>query len=62
MKNYDSSLIEVWEWKEAVFNDIQGLSNKELIEKITTDAEKLLKENNINLELISDKDKIQEVA
>lgn len=62
MKKYDNSLIEVWKWKEAVFNDIQSLSNKELIDKITTDAEKLLKENNIKLELISDKDKIQEVA
>ncbi|MDI6803683.1 MAG: hypothetical protein QME58_07535 [Bacteroidota bacterium] len=62
MKKYDNSLIEVWKWKEAVFYDIQGLSEKELIEKITTDAEKLLKENNIKLELISNKDKIQEVA
>ncbi len=62
MKTYDRSLIEVWEWKEAVFKDIQGLSNEELINKITADAEKLLKENNIKLELISGKDKIQEVA
>jgi hypothetical protein len=62
MKKYDNSLVEVWKWKEAVFFDTQGLSEKELVEKISINAEKLLKENNINLELISDKDKIQEVA
>lgn len=62
MKKYDISLVEVWKWKEAVFFETQGLSERELVEKISIDAEKLLKENNINLELISDKDKIQEVA
>lgn len=53
MKNYDKSLLEVWEWKEHVYNDVKKLSAKEYVDRIRQDAEKLLGESSILLKSIS---------
>lgn len=53
MKNYDNSLIEVWKWKERVYEDTKEMSAKEYVEKVRSDADKILSENAIKLTPIS---------
>ncbi|OHB90120.1 MAG: hypothetical protein A3D13_06830 [Planctomycetes bacterium RIFCSPHIGHO2_02_FULL_40_12] len=53
MRNYDNSLIEVWKWKEMVYEDTKGMSAKEYVEKVRSDANKILSENAIELTPIS---------
>ena len=62
MRKYDRSLIEVWEWKEKVYQDVKDLSAKEYIEKVKEDVDKILTESQINLKTISWKEKQQKVA
>ncbi len=62
MRKYDRSLIEVWEWKEKVYQDVKDLSAKEYIERIKEDATKILTEGQIELKTISLKEKQQKVA
>lgn len=49
MKKYDKSLLEVWEWKEKVYQDVKGLSAEEYVEKVRKDADKILSNSLINL-------------
>ncbi len=37
---YDKSLEQVWEWKEAIYNEVKGLSVKEQILYIKREAKK----------------------
>ncbi len=62
MRKYDKSLIEVWEWKEKVYQDVKDLSAKEYIERIKEDATKILTEGQLELKTISLKEKQQKVA
>ncbi len=62
MRKYDKSLIEVWEWKEKVYNDVKDLDAKEYVRKIKNDADKILTESQIKLKAISQKEKYQKVA
>lgn len=56
MSKYDKSLTEVWKWKENVYQDVKGLTSKEMIGKIEHDADKILKEHSIELETIPPKE------
>lgn len=49
MKNYDKSLMEVWEWKETIYQEVKDLSPEEYVKKIKDDAGKILSEHNISL-------------
>lgn len=62
MRKYDKSLIEVWGWKEKVYQDVKDLPAKEYIGKIINDADKILADNQIKLKTISLKEKHQKVA
>jgi nitrogen-specific signal transduction histidine kinase len=62
MRKYDKSLIEVWEWKEKVYQDVKDLTAKEYIEKIKSDAEKILVESRVKLKAISLREEKQKVA
>jgi len=62
MKKYDKSLIEVWEWKEKVYSDVKDLTAKEYIEKIKSDAEKILAESRVELKTVSSREEKQKVA
>jgi len=44
MKKYDKSLIEVWEWKEKVYQDVKDLKAEEYVDKVKKDANKILSE------------------
>lgn len=62
MKKYDKSLLEVWEWKESIYQDVKGLSAKEYVEKARMTADKVLSENSIKLSAGSFKKAHQKVA
>ncbi|HGJ67082.1 TPA: hypothetical protein ENS27_17110 [bacterium] len=49
MQKYDKSLMEVWEWKEKVYQEVKDLSAQEYIEKVKKDADKFLSEHRIKL-------------
>lgn len=49
MKKYDKSLLEVWEWKEKVYQDVKNLTAEEYVEKVRKDADKILSNGLINL-------------
>ena len=53
MRKYDNSLIEVWEWKEKVYQNVKNLSPEEYIEKIKKDADNILIDKGIKLTSIS---------
>ncbi len=53
MRNYDNSLIEVWKWKEMVYEDTKGMSAREYVKKVRSDADKILSENVIELTSLS---------
>jgi hypothetical protein len=62
MREYDRSLVEVWEWKEQVYQTVKDLSPREYIEKLRSDTDKLLSENKIKLNVVFPKKHYQEVA
>ncbi|HHT9108512.1 MAG TPA: hypothetical protein ACFYD9_07660 [Candidatus Wunengus sp. YC64] len=49
MEKYDKSLLEVWEWKEKVYQDVKDLTAEEYVEKVRKDADKILSNGLINL-------------
>ncbi len=49
MKKYDKSLLEVWEWKEKVYQDVKDLTAEEYVEKVRENADKILSNGLINL-------------
>jgi hypothetical protein len=53
MRKYDESIIEVWEWKEKVYQDVKGLTPKEYIERIKAEAEKILSDALVDLTPVS---------
>lgn len=62
MRKYDKSLLEVWEWKEKVYNDVKDLSPKEYLEKLKDDADKILSDGQIRLQTFTLKEKKKKVA
>jgi hypothetical protein len=53
MRKYDESIIEVWEWKEKVYQDVKGLTPKEYIERIKAEADKILSDSDVDLTPVS---------
>lgn len=49
MKSYDASLLEVWSWKESVYEDFKNLTIKEYVEKIRKNTEEILQKEKIEL-------------
>jgi len=62
MRTYDKSLMEVWEWKEKVYDEVKGLSTKDYIRKIKNDADAILSKNRVELISTSFSDKHKKVA
>jgi hypothetical protein len=62
MRTYDKSLMEVWEWKEKVYDEIKGLSTKDYIKKIKNDADAVLSKNRVKLISTPFSDKRKKVA
>jgi hypothetical protein len=57
MKNYENSLLEVWEWKDRVYKDTKDLTAENYINTIKKNTDNLLLENDIKLtSIISEKE------
>jgi len=53
MKKYDASLVEVWEWKDKVYQEIKDMSVRDRLIKIKNDAERILSDSHIELKSLS---------
>jgi hypothetical protein len=53
MKKTDKALMEVWKWKEKVYQEYNQLTAEEYIRKMKSNAEKLLAGSKIELKEIS---------
>jgi hypothetical protein len=62
MKKYDKSLIEAWEWKEKVYENIKDLTPEQYINKIKEDADRILMNAHIELTPVSKKKEDQRAA
>ena len=62
MREYDKSLMEVWEWKERVYHDVKDLTAKEYIERIKDDADRILSDALIKLTPVPPKKEHQKAA
>jgi hypothetical protein len=62
MREYDKSLIEVWEWKERVYHDVKDLTAKEYIKRIKDDADRILSDALIKLTPVPPKKEHQKAA
>ena len=49
----DKSLIEVREWKKKVYEETKNLTSEEVIKYFNESADKIIKENKLNLKFAS---------
>lgn len=62
MRKYDKSLVEVWEWKEDVYNETKDLTAREYVKKIKEDADSILAGHRTRLTTVSPRGKSKKVA
>jgi len=62
MQKYDRSLIEVWEWKNKVYQDFKNLSIDDYVKKVREESDTILAKHNIKLKRIKAKNKRQKTA
>ena len=62
MRKYDESIIEVWDWKEKVYQDVKGLTPKEYIERIKAEADKILSDSDVDLTPVSSRKEDKKAA
>jgi hypothetical protein len=59
MQKYDKSLLEVWEWKEKVYQDFKGLTVEEYVKKVREEADAILAKYNIKLRRVESRKDLQ---
>ena len=62
MRRYDKSLIEVWGWKEKLYNDVKELVPDKYIKKIKENADEILSAALVELIPVSQKKGHQKAA
>lgn len=50
---YDKSLQEVWQWKTQLNEELNSLTNEEILKKIKSNSERIEKKYNLKLKKIS---------
>ena len=53
MEKYDKSLVEVWEWKESVYQDVKKLSDSDYAEKLKRESDEILSAAGVKLRTVS---------
>ena len=48
---YDKSLMEVWEWKEKVYQETKDLTNEKYLERLEKISNRVFSKYNIRLEV-----------
>lgn len=56
MNKYDDSLVEVWDWKEKVYQEIKDFTPSEYLEKLDCDAGLLMRLHGIKLRTVRRED------
>ena len=62
MKNYDRSLIEVWEWRRKVHEDFKDLTIEEYVAKAREEADAALDKYGIKLKRVETKRDLQKTG
>jgi len=62
MKEYDKSLVEVWEWRQKIHDELKGLTNDGYVKQVRKQADAILAKYNIKLERIETRKVPQKVV
>ena len=62
MQKYDESLMEVWEWKDKVYQDFKDLTIEEYVKRVRKESDTILVKYGIKLERIKVKKDLQKTA
>ena len=62
MKKYDKSLIEVWEWKDKVYQDFRDLPVNEYANKVREESDAIMAKHGIRLKRVKVKTQMKRTA
>jgi vacuolar-type H+-ATPase subunit E/Vma4 len=62
MSKYDKSLVEVWEWRQKVHDELKGLTNEEYVKRVREQADTILAKYNIKLKRVETNKDHQKIA
>ena len=62
VEKYDKSLVEVWEWRQKIHDELKGLTNEEYVKQVREQADAIRAKYNIKLERIEARKDPQKVA
>ena len=62
MKKYDKSLVEVWEWRKKVHEELKGLTNEEYVKRVREEADAAIAKHGIKLERVETKQNLSKIA
>ena len=62
MQKYDKSLIEVWEWKDKVYQDFKDLTVEEYVKKVREESDAIMAKHGIKLKRVKAKKELQKTA
>jgi len=62
MQKYDKSLIEVWEWKDKVYQDFKDLTVEEYVKKVREESDAIMAKHGMRLKRIKVKKQLQKTA
>jgi hypothetical protein len=62
MQKYDKSLIEVWEWKDKVYQDFKDLTVAEYVKKVREELDAIMAKHGIKLKRVKAKKELQKTA
>jgi len=61
MRKYDESLVEVWEWRKKVHDELKELTVEEYIKNIREKADNALAKYGIELKRVDSKNILQKI-
>ena len=53
MREVDKSLLEVWEWKDKVYEEMKDLNAEEYVERVKADAKKFAEKYGLKLRRVT---------
>jgi hypothetical protein len=62
MQKYDKSLMEVWEWKDKVYQDFKDLTIEEYVKRVRKESDTILAKYGIKLKRVKVKKDLQKTA
>ena len=62
MQKYDKSLMEVWEWKDKVYQDFKDLTIEEYVKRVRKESDAILAKYGIKLKRVKVKKDLQKTV